>query len=1103
MIRMGPMKGLNERLDARLIGDTELAKADNAYNRSGQIAPRPGFDEVVADSLGIVVRRLTDTLATNPLHIAVDAVHGYIFWTSGSDLYRMVVATGAITSIFTASDAVTGITVDTTNSLLYFCETVAEKVRKCALDGTSDADVYSSESGGLGAIRYDSVNDQLYWVRVGTGIRKAPRTPGAASTHISSANAGTLTTISGLDVSPTAGKLVWKDTAASSVKTADISAANTNVTTIISSVTGNGIATDGTYVYYSPTAATIYRATLAAGASAEAMLTQTGFVTLRAFCYNSTYARLFFNNNISPSGPTVSYVYSMVVSLATAYPVVTEWYRRQILGVDQASYFCKDIVWTQIINTATSNTELSILFPSLGIQKSIPLGYFPFTSISDGNPTTWATDDRDSDPTYFDPFSTSSARLSFSWRGKGIDTGEGGWLAVQDGIVPRNLNYVLSDTIWTITQGGDATSTFHINFDGQSTSVLDGSVTANLMRVALCDLPNINGCAVSRSGGGPYTWTIRMHGVWSGQNTPELTVTEDSDGGAATTYTVARAQTGGLDTAASGYVGPMVYCRPVGLPTPETGPSTSYDVSGDTVASGTALDIGYYSFRVTWYSSRWNLESPPSNAFGDLTSDYVLITTAGTDELALITINAFPSTLYFNDAAPFRHIDYMRVYARRWGTALSGGVPDGVGAWDDWYQIGEHNMGQASAGSTFVWDGDPADNTGIRCPFENGYPPNDAKIGCIHNDRAFYAATDHNLWFSSLTNNRGEMGHEYVGTGTQNFIQILEYAKNDAGFTACFSFADRLIVSDPSIVFALETSGIDQGIVVSERMRGAIGIANNWVCLETESLPDLQGYMLMVSPRGHIYLFDGASNKRISQKLLASVNDVHRKHWVEDTYFESGLATAYYATACLWPEENSIIVSTFDKAGTAYNLVYNIEFDAWCKWDLGGFGWTVGREWTGTDKGKDIVVFGKAGGKLYRLGENYDDNGSSFSTDIRSKRFDMKNAFMKNTTFQGGAAFQVRQQSASQTTDPTVTVSAITEGQVVTTQNTTLTQSPDYIELAVVPAEGSAHTLQIKVVDSVGGSNGTRTEKVPEIIGFGFEHGGETGAFGQTRGVGQ
>ncbi len=44
----GPWGGLNERADARHIGDNQLAAMSNMVNRFGKIAPRPGFEESVA-----------------------------------------------------------------------------------------------------------------------------------------------------------------------------------------------------------------------------------------------------------------------------------------------------------------------------------------------------------------------------------------------------------------------------------------------------------------------------------------------------------------------------------------------------------------------------------------------------------------------------------------------------------------------------------------------------------------------------------------------------------------------------------------------------------------------------------------------------------------------------------------------------------------------------------------------------------------------------------------------------------------------------------------------------------------------------------------------
>lgn len=1102
------MRGLNERYDARMIGDNELAKADEVYNRAGLIAPRPGYRELHADSLGIALKRIQypGTLVGG---IALHVASGTLYWSEPLTLLirKIVLATGVVSTVRSAINTIKSLCVSTDGATLYFTRTTTGgSISSCASDGSGGITDLATGVGVVEDICTDGTN--LYWVNLTSNtIRSSPISGFSEQQQISSANAGTLVAQSCVSVRSATGKLYWTN-AAGDAKWADSSLAspNTNVAVFIdgASTGGSGVIVTGTpsRVFFAPTATTISQYNPTTGALTQAVLAaQSGLTLISRFAYNSTTSTLYFiDYNLAGSK---SSIYAVNTSLDANYPVTTEWFRRELKGVAPASYFCKDIVWGQVIDTTDSTSELSVLFPSLGIQKSIQMGYIAGDG-TDGDPTIWNTNSRTSDPTYFDPFSASSARIAFAWTGRGIDTAEGGWKLAQDGIAPRALNYVLSDTIVTFTFSNGTTGTWGFVVDGigyqrnlPNTDPTAAEVRANILRAT----GSINGVVVSRSGSSPnYTFTIRVHGVWSGKNLPTGYISMHTTSGADMTIgTVTVSQSGGLDTDA------YIYCRPCGIPTPVGDPSAASSGAsigwfGDQAAGTPALD-GLYNYRVSYYSSRFNIESPATAPLGDgpAGSDYIDIDT-GTSLIASIVLTTanIPSTMWFA-STPFRHVDRVRLYRRRWGNALSGGVPDGVGMDDDWYLISETDIGIATTTITLTDDGDPTANLGIRLPAFNGYPPDDAKLVTIHKDRAFYTTADHNVWFSELPRQDSpgaiELGHEYVGNSTQNFIALDNFAEHDAGLTAAFSFASRLMVSDPKGETAIDSSLIDFGQVDTDNLRGSAAIANHWAVAETESMPDLQGYAAWVSPRGHIYFFDGSTTNRISQPLKASVDDMHKKFWNEDTYFESGLATLYYSTMVLWPDENCIILSTFDKSGTAYNLVYNVETQAWSKWTLGGWGWCLGRQWTGTNKGKDLLVFGKAGGKLYYLDETASDNGAAFTTDVRSKRFDLGSAAHKKDFKEIGVLVSKRDVGSGV---PNLSLYPLLPAKGALTGAPSEDIDADE-EMVISRVQAPARTLQIRVVHNVTASSTNRARDDGDIYGFAFEHGEERGMMREAR----
>lgn len=1072
-IRVGaPFTGLNESADPRLLEPGELPDLSNVVIRDGRICPRPGYEELYQDSIGLALRvHATDmTGAINNITYASSA--GYVYLaSSGADFYRVAISTNTKTSYSVAGTVGQAAAVaDATR--IFYTNLTDEKTVEGDATFSAPANQYTTQTGLDGGIAIDATNSRVFYYRAGAGIYRGNYTPGTTAEHISVANVGANDDVYGMVVDETNSKLYWINPTDNSVRRASSTSANTGVEAwITSGFTGTLLfitidTSASPRVIYFATTDNIYYC--AVNASTPTRLI--GFAeNIAGIAYDATNDRMFVAQ-LHGGGSTYRLV-SFNVNISSIYPVVTECYRRSLLGVSASGgEYAKDLWWVQCVDTSASKTIMTLFRPATGDVTELNAGY-KFGVGTD--PTIWVSLDHDTDSAENTPYSSSSARAKFAWTGRGINEAKGGWIVTQKGSGARVLNYVLTDTIYTVTHaddGGSDTGTWQFVFLGKRSTgglLADGSSDAAAVRADLLTLPGINGVHVTKSGS---VWTIRIHGVWSGQNTPALTTNRTA--GSNFTVTAAVVQTGGLDTAASGYVGPIVYCRPAGMPRVNTGIGGAVaglrDVTVDNGGTGLAGGAGIYSFKITPYSSRFDLEGPPSDEFGDDDLSYALFEiAAGSPNAATFTLNTIPSTIYYSSTSPFRHIDKYRVYARRWGTAQSGGViTNATGAWDDWYLIYEWDIGQASSSATFVWDGDPTDKTTVKVPVVNEYPPDNAAIVELHDDRAWYNSGDNLIWASELPKRGGvadgELGHEYVSN--ELFNQINRQVKNDFPVTALKSHAGRLFLGTPERMIAIDTSLLtSQGTVFVDPMEGTSGVANQWTVCETSPLPDMPGYLLWLSPYGHIYAFNGATSQRLSLNLGTSVDDMAKKFWVDDTYFESALATLHYSSMVVDPVEQRIILSTVDKNGTRYNLCYSVADKAWSKWTIGGYSLENGRLWTGTDKGKDIIVVGLAGGKLWKLMDGYADavtaadaDGSSFAWYATTKKMSPTSGFYKTKWGKLAAMFNSRNFSA---TNASMTLTPIIGKGALTVRSETSSQK----DLACVSVGSRSHWVQLKI----------------------------------------
>ncbi len=1069
----GPWGGVNELVSSRHIGQTELASAQNVVNRDGRITTRPGYALVQNAGLSFVIKQLLDTTSFG---IAVDGVGGKAYYTTTSTVVETDLSLLNPGNVVTGGVSITRIALDVGSYLFYVDSNKIVRVDW----GTwaNKTTLYTSSSGVPRGIAVYNAAGLVYFSEdsASGSVKSVPIAGGASVTLLTGVGSG----ISGMAVTPDGSTVMWCSTGVVSKSSTATPAAVT-------------IATQGTdnlaNVGYYLTTNRVYFGNQSSDRILSVKLDGTGLLTVASVNVfnNSTIGIDATNGQLYYSTGTGSQSNMGKIDIdTTRYDIVSMFnINRNFKGI-ASTELSRDIRLIQLLSQSLNESELMAWMPTQDHLYRMNLG-FQSASVP-GQANRFVTNNRDA-PVFASlgtgPLSTKSGRHHYEAVGSMFEDGRGGVVICDgnDGVVDSNdqpflFNYTLGDTIWTVVVDAMA-GNFIMSFDGVDAAAISFDASEFTVNVNLVSFDAIDGVYVDRTvNGNVRTWMIRIHGAWSGQNTPSLTAKNDSGGTPLFgngIQSVTRTQTGGTDTDA------FLYCVPVGLPKPVAG-SGSGGFTGDRQPNGLT---GIYSYAVTWYSSRWRMESPPVEIGGTIGSTTLFDLV---NQRVNITLNtAVPQTIYFDDTTvPFRHIDYYRVYRRKWGETHTNGVPDGVGATGKWEFIGEKYIPQL--GGTLIL-GDNGLDTGVdEIPFSNGYPPRNAQFSASHQGRHFYGnARDRLVWWSEFTKNglinKGQLGFAYVGIDS-NFDPARAMA-TDAAVTAITSVGNSLLVGMSSTPIRVNTSTIPSlGIPTLRAMEGVVGPASAWMIVPSDERgPDARQTAFWVASNGYVYEFDGARSQRLSGSLKQTALATVRRytHDPEDWAAANLKDSWYWNSMIVDPIENRILYSyypTVADVGQAIQVAaMNLDNGAWTPgWTIPGKAWLIARD-SGT--GQPIILFSVSSGDLMKLLDGADDSGAIFACSYSTRNFSLGDGTHPKTIAETGLIFEFERRSFGGAA-PSLTLAAILDGVAAATNPGAKPLSDDWPGL---PVQGGVRRLQLSV-------SWTHDDLVthPELVGLGWDY---------------
>lgn len=1090
----GPWGGISNLVSAKQIIPSDFASANNVTNIGGRIAPRPGYSTLTDAPLSVVqiiVAGKSDTsTASGVIAMKIDQSNGRAYYTNETDahIWSRSVSSGSSTDeVDTGKTAGTLVDIDLDSTYLYFADQTTRKVWRVTRSGWGSITDMTTITAGhvITGMCIDATNNKI-WTIGYNGLNLTLHSAPLNSTVTTATLVGTVGTSSGgaaarnsIKVDSTGtylyftgdGQIYRSTTAAPGTVTTLYSATASGVDEI------NGLALDeaNAYIYfvYNPIGGErgkLMRITTS-GAGAITWLDPVGAGFPSKIDRQTSTGRILVADGATDAPEAGIYL----VSAPTDFQIISSfWINRSVLDVDEsASEYAKDIVLLQLISSSFSRQMYAAYFPTAGKKYVLEPGYISAGAATD-IPNLWVSKDRTtaiSTSYAANSLSTTSGRATFAWTGAGINTGKGG-LLIADGDDQRVFNYVLGDTVQTVTITGSPTGgTFTLTYDGETTATIGYNAPASHVREGLEDLNAINGVVVTGSAGGPYT--VRFTGSLSGQNAETLTGDASGlTGGTDETVDIAVTQVGGTDTDAT------LYLRPAGLPYP---PSLSVASVG--VASG--ILTGYFEYYATYYSTTWDIESPPS-----VDNALALLTTESVD----LTITR-PSTMYFEGDAGSTYaipngplIDRWRLYRRRRGSYAGGttGGGDGVDADPTWYLIADIPLGSgAYPYGTLTYRDNTAD-TGIDfsspLPIDNAWPPQDAQWVEICNGRSVWASArsdDTNIWPSELQKAggvaNGEFGYEYVSDF--KFFQPEFLAATDTPITGIKTYNGLLYIGTEKEVVATTLDGVDTVGPSIIRLRGVGGFASQWMIGETTSLPNQPGNLFWVSPNGWVYSFNGAQTQLLSRKIDATSRTFARQYWHATSYFPSAFTNNWYWCSALCdPIRNKFLFTAPVDGGANIIVDYCLDFDAWFKWSIPAYATVLGREWSGsTGKGEPLVCFSDANGYLYKLKDGKADNGTAFEWTYSTAKLDFGMPLRRKLIHEAMMGFDVRSFGGS---NPAVVVAANLNDNATVTGNSTTVSTATNAQAGVAPKNTKVRHLQLSVT-------GTQSSDLshPELVG--------------------
>jgi hypothetical protein len=964
----GGFRGIDQSQAAEHLAPTQLADALNVVLRNGRIAPRPGYVLARDVSFAFTPAAMKDFGTDGPFQAAndieVDVTNNKIYVSVGGDLWYMDFD-GTNAAKVISSEPVYSFTLDVPGTRIFYWNGTKIRVYNKLIPGGTSADVLTP-GGPLNGMAY--YNDpsppqaRIYYT-TGTGdtVRRCDD-DGLNDEEVCDVGGTTFD----IDIDTGTEIAYFSNISENKIYSVPLGAAQSPtvvITATIWQITRLALDLTNNYIYWLQALDDSVRRSALDGSNQVIVIPNAGGDP-GGIALDPAGTRMYFFHR------TTSLVFKALTDTSGVEIISATDIRRQLLGVDGATEFTKDLVLFQMLDTVGQASDYGIWFSDSDQAFLIRPGYKDGAGVT---PSFWCMNDRDADAGPGEPFSTKSGRATYAWQGAGINTGKGGML-IADGSGGYVFNYVLGDTIWNLqTYNGGAT--FTLTFNGETTGNLSYSSGGAQVIAALEALASVDNVIVERVDDSPSAgdrlFIVRFSGIWSGQDTPALT----STGG--TPPLITRVQEGGTET------DHRMYLRPAGLPLVQ--PNIDFPPSG----SGD-LD-GYYSYRLVYYSTTLRLESKPSIELKGRTD-------SGESSAGQLRLNwTNPSTLWFDGdgegipTGPL--IDRVRIFRKRLGSKAGYPNEDGLPAGQvrgDWFLIADVDASLETFTDTLADTSTEAADTN-RIMVNNGYPPANANYVAIHNQTSLWASMtpgDYNLWISEPpvagTLRVGQLGFEYVPDS--GYIEPAMDQATDMPFTGVHSFGGLALIGMTEKVIASDPRSIGDVLESSVRpLEGAAGFASHWCVVRAATLPDTPAALVWMNAKGWPYFYAEGVTRLIGRNLIKTAKSLVRKNWHDTDIFDADFDSWYFCSGVLDPDNNRIIFSVIvNDTGSGYswlNMVYDLETREWTLWDIPMRCMFLGREWDSAVAvpGTEVVVFAGPGAKLYRLVDGKADGGVAFN----------------------------------------------------------------------------------------------------------------------------
>lgn len=1031
---LGPLGGISEFAHPSTIAPTDFVLASNVVNVAGTLKPRPGYELLSGISLSAVTdtgngvdgsRFMAMDTATTPDEIIYTVVNDSTGSDAGSIRSRQVSGSYTDTEIYAAaavsSTDIRGIAYDVTNTTIYYCDVGASTIGTAPRTPGAPSNLltldipsqYGWNSFRPNDIAFDATNSTLYVS--GSGYYSFDG--GGILTYNVSTTAGVTVLNDALAPSSACGAMdIWPakdriyvsrcdpiDQTYSGPGSGLTNSKRIDVMTLSGVSVSNyalgslGYAT-GTYLDMSALRLYfIFDDGSGVGGLAYLPLDSSGDVngthTVVESFSGTTASQdviidasgVIFVSDDSDPGGTISFV-SGTQKIVSGF-----WWENDIIGTNSAP---DDVVLFQALDVDLGGSTFHAYFPTRTSPDDLIALTPQYTQGTGGDPDIFVMPDRDADGTSATPIVPAGnfSRSSFAFMGKGLDSHQGGVL-IGTGAGAYVFNYHKGEPDQSEVQvlamlGKPNANSFTLSMLGSTTNAISYDANSTSISTILqAGITELNG-NISVTGGpiNAAPVTVTFTNSLANTSMPLFLVSSS--------MTAAAGDVPGWILVGSTVSGTqhsdgILWLRPAGLPRPEV------DAATPTAAAAANLN-GVYDYVISYYSSRLNIESPPSAMSRcETNSVQAYVDLSWTNPSTRYFDDTYGSTTYIRPVC-----DYVRIYRRRSGNTLVSGSPDGNGA-DATYKFVQQVPAAQGDYRDNVADGTLLED---QPPSQKEYPPDDTALVTIHDQHAYFvqaANASRLVWYSppspivgSVAD--GELTYEYSPVDA-NF-EITDLQASDHNITSIRSFANQLCVWTDKRLFACDTTDVDIGVPIVRTIEGAVGCASHWCVVESNPLPDLSGGLLFYAhPIGGMYAFDGSRATPVARtEIQPSIATWSRRTW-QDLSAVPSASSWYYASAVSDPDNNRIILGVPLADGTSETYCYNLDLKKWTKWSISATLWLLGRNVVGASPSLDPVPLLGFGNAIYLLKDGWTDDGTEFSWSLRSgKQFGPIASFGKN-----------------------------------------------------------------------------------------------------------